>query len=54
MLKSLYEKISNGEVTSANINSKSQVESALISVLPAAEAKKYEAVFARSSLYDSW
>lgn len=54
MLKSLYERLSNSEITSANISSKSQIESSLLSLLPPAEAKKYEAVFARSSLYDSW
>jgi hypothetical protein len=54
MLKSLYEQFSNSEITSANIRSKSQIESSLLSVLPPAEAKKYTAIFARSSLYDSW
>jgi hypothetical protein len=53
-LKTLYEKLSNLDVTSANIASKSQVESSLLALLPEAEAKKYEAIFARSSLYDSW
>ena len=54
MLKSLYEQLSNSEITSANMSSKSQIESSLLSLLPPAEAKKYEAIFARSSLYDSW
>jgi FecR protein len=54
MLKSLYERLSNSEITSATMSSKSQIESSLLSVLPPAEAKKYEAIFARSSLYDSW
>ena len=50
----LYEWASNISLTGSTLRAKSSIQDALVQTLPAKEAKRYQEIFARGSLYDSW
>ncbi len=53
-LIALYERASNLSLTGSTLAAKSSIQDALVQTLPAKEAKRYQEIFARGSLYDSW